>query len=649
MFNSIAFLEVGVIFLPLIASIIGAVKLLKEHIALIVMTNMMLTAAIFSIIMFFYIIFGHHITHIKLLKWFDFDNFQAFWSIYIDSLGAVMICVINVVSFIVYLYSIGYMSDDKSKLRFMTYLSLFTFFMLSLVTSDNLLQLFAGWEGVGLSSFLLIGFWFHKKSASAAAMKAFVINRIGDIGLVLAIILIAFTFESIEYKQIFTKCNYLSSEDVLLFGVKISTLDIICILMFIGCMGKSAQLGLHTWLPDAMEGPTPASALIHAATMVTAGIFLVTRCSFIFEQSQLTLNIITIIGAITCFFGASIAITQNNIKKIIAYSTCSQLGYMFLACGISQYSVAIFHLVNHAFFKALLFLCAGSITYGIHHEQNIKKMGGLYKVLPQVYVLMWAASLALIGIYPLSGYFSKDLILINAYIANTKFGFLAFCIGTFSALLTAFYSCRLILLVFHKKTKLNNNILKHLRRPSKSMLISMIALSIGSILSGYIGKEVLRITSYSGNFWNKSIVINLKYISNKQTVPIIIHYLPSIMAIVGTCTALHMYLNDKNYPKLLSNKIGIIYHTLFRQYYFNEIYNFIFVKTLKQFSLLLWKIIDNSIIDGIINAVARIILDASKISRHLQTGFIYHYTFLMFTGILSVVLFIVLKFIWILN
>ena len=649
MFNSITFLEIGIIFLPLIASIIGGFKLLREHIALIIMTNIMLTAAIFSIIIFFYIIFGHHIIHIKLLKWFDFYNFQAFWSIYIDSLGAVMICVINVVSFIVYLYSTGYMSDDKSKLRFMTYLSLFTFFMLLLVTSDNLLQLFAGWEGVGLSSFLLIGFWFHKKSASAAAMKAFVINRIGDAGLVLAIILIALTFESIEYKQIFNKCDHLSSEDMLLFGTKISTLDIICILMFIGCMGKSAQLGLHTWLPDAMEGPTPASALIHAATMVTAGIFLVTRCSFIFEKSQLTLNIITTIGAITCFFGASIAITQNNIKKIIAYSTCSQLGYMFLACGISQYSVAIFHLLNHAFFKALLFLCAGSVTYGIHHEQNIKKMGGLYKLLPQVYVLTWVASLALIGIYPLSGYFSKDLILINAYTANTKVGFFAFCIGTSSALLTAFYSCRLILLVFHKKTKLNNNILKHLRRPSKSMLISMITLAIGSVLSGYIGKESLRITSYSNNFWNKSIVISLKHISNKQTVPIMIHYLPSIMSIIGACIAFYMYLNNKNYPKLLSPKIRIIHHTLFRQYYFNEIYNFIFVKTLKQFSLLLWKIIDNSIIDGTLNAVARVILDISKISRHLQTGFIYHYTFSMFIGILSIVLFIILKLIWILN
>ena len=647
MSTNIILLEICSIFLPLIGSIIGSLTIFKEQVAQAIITSIILTSAIFSTIITYDVIFCYRIIHIKFFKWFDFNDLHAYWSIYIDVLGAIMICITNLISFLVCLYSIGYMSNDKSKRRFMTYLSLFTFFMLFLVTSDNLLQLFVGWEGVGLSSFLLIGFWLNKKSASNAAMKAFIMNRIGDIGLILAIILIAFTFRSVEYKQIFIKCSYLSNERLCLFGLQISMLDIICILMFIGCMGKSAQLGLHTWLPDAMEGPTPASALIHAATMVTAGVFLLARCSFMFEKSQITLNIITIVGAITCFFGASIAVTQNNIKKVVAYSTCSQLGYMIFACGISQYTLAIFHLVNHAFYKALLFLCIGNVTYGINNEQNIKQMGGLYKILPQSCILMCVASLALTGIYPFSGYFSKDLILINAYAANTKFGLFAFCMGTLSTLLTGFYSSRLIILVFYKKPKLNN-IFLYFRQPSKSMLISICTLSIGVLLSGYIGHEILKVNSYTSNFWNQSVVVSLKHTTNEQTLDRVMHHLPSITSVIGICLACYIYCNNKNYSQIISSKLRIVHNILLKQYYFNEIYDFIFVKTLRMYSILLWKTIDNSIIDGILNTVAKIILDLSKISRHFQTGFIYHYTFFMVVGISSIILFIILQLIWIL-
>ena len=642
---SIENLAIYIVFLPLIASMI--VGLNTNNIS--VKTSQVLTScaifisAFFSIIVFLHVIYGHNIIHIKLLKWVDISFFQAYWSIYVDPLTAVMLCVVNIVSFLVHVYSVGYMSHDKHKQRFMAYLSLFTFFMLVLVTSDNLLQLFVGWEGVGLSSFLLIGFWFKKKSAANAAIKAFLVNRVGDIGLALSIILIALTFETIEYQQIFTKVDRIYELYFSFFGIEFSLIDTICLLMFIGCMGKSAQIGLHTWLPDAMEGPTPVSALIHAATMVTAGVFLIARCSFIFEQSVIALNMITIIGAVTCLFAASIAIVQNDIKKIIAYSTCSQLGYMFFACGVSAYSVAIFHLMTHAFFKALLFLGAGSVIHAINNEQDIRKMGGLYKFLPRSYVLIWIGSLALAGIYPFAGYFSKDLILENAYLSHTEYGDFAFWMGIVAAFLTAFYSWRLIVIVFHKKTRLEKSVIENIHDAPKSMFIPMVILAIGAVFSGYIGEYIFKMTSLSSGFWNNSLALSKGNGDQLHILPTLVKYLPLIVGLLGIFLAYIIYTNSntKKITCFISEKFNFVYKILLNKYYFDEIYNFLFVDFAKQVSNIFWKIFDNSIIDGIPNILARCTYNFSRMSRCLQTGAINHYSLIMFIGVLSIMIFIV--------
>jgi NADH-quinone oxidoreductase subunit L len=640
---SIKYLAIYTLFLPIIASaIIGLnTRVLAARVAQIITTSAIFASTIFSIIIFYYVTLKHNVVHIKLLKWVDISFFKASWSIYIDSITAIMLVVVNLVSFLVHVYSIGYMSHDTHKQRFMAYLSLFTFFMLVLVTSDNLLQLFVGWEGVGLSSFLLIGFWFKKKSAANAAIKAFLVNRVGDIGLALSIILIALTFKTIEYQQIFANLDKVYDTYFSLFGIEFSTIDTICILMFIGCMGKSAQLGLHTWLPDAMEGPTPVSALIHAATMVTAGVFLLVRCSFIFEHSQIALNIITIVGAFTCLFAASIAIVQTDIKKIIAYSTCSQLGYMFFACGVSAYSVAMFHLMTHAFFKALLFLGAGSVIHAINNEQDIRKMGGLCKLLPCSYFLMWIGSLALAGIFPFAGYFSKDLILESAYLSQIGFGGFAFWMGIAAAFLTAFYSWRLLILVFHGESKLEKNIVHNIHDVPNSMMIPMIILALGAVFSGFVGEYVLKMANPSSSFWNGAIASALKHEGNVHILPIFIQYLPLIVGLFGIMIAYVIYWNNKNLSKLIADKLKLIYKILLNKYYFDEIYNALFVSCIKKISNLFWKIIDNSIIDGIPNSLARIAYNVSKVSRYWQTGVIYHYSFIMFIGVLTMICFVV--------
>ena len=413
--------------------------------------------------------------------------------------------------------------------------------------------------------------------------------------------------------------------------------------MFIGCMGKSAQIGLHTWLPDAMEGPTPVSALIHAATMVTAGVFLIARCSFIFEQSVVALNIITIIGAITCLFAASIAIVQNDIKKIIAYSTCSQLGYMFFACGVSAYSVAIFHLMTHAFFKALLFLGAGSVIHAIHDEQDIRKMGGLYKFLPKSYILMWVGSLALAGIYPFAGYFSKDLILENAYLSGTEYGDFAFWMGIIAAFLTAFYSWRLIVIVFHKETRLEKSVIDNIHDAPKSMFIPMMILAIGAIFSGYIGECIFKMTSFTSDFWNNSLALSKRDGDRLHILPTLVKYLPLIVGLLGIFLAYLIYIkaNTKKITYYISEKFNFVYKVLLNKYYFDEVYNLLFVDFAKKVSNVFWKIFDNSIIDGIPNVLARCTYNFSRMSRSLQTGVINHYSLIMFIGVLSIMIFIV--------
>ncbi|MDA0939332.1 MAG: NADH-quinone oxidoreductase subunit L, partial [Proteobacteria bacterium] len=442
------------------------------------------------------------IIHITITNWFNINEFSANWALYIDSITILMMVVVLSVSALVHIYSIGYMRHDNAKGKFMSYLSLFTFFMLILISADNFAQLFVGWEGVGLSSYLLINFWFHKPSANNAATKAFLVNRVGDVGLALGVFLIAYHFGTLEYKAVFTKVENFSNHYISILGFKAHTITVICLLLFIGCMGKSAQLGLHVWLPDAMEGPTPVSALIHAATMVTAGVFLLARCSMLFEYSEFALNVITIIGSITCIFAATIAVTQSDIKKIIAYSTCSQLGYMFFSCGVSAYSAALFHLFTHAFFKALLFLGAGNVIHATLDEQNIFKMGGLARKIKITYAFFWIGSLALAGIPPFAGFFSKDAILEAAY---AKGEYMAYFFGIVAAFLTAFYSWRLIFVVFHGNSNISHEQSKKIHEAEGIMIFPLIFLAVGSIAFGAIGALRWNMESAASNFWNNAI------------------------------------------------------------------------------------------------------------------------------------------------
>ena len=424
-----------IVFLPLLSGIINGTfcQRLSKNQAGIISCSAIILSSLLACLVFYHVGIKGNIIHIKIAEWVQIDNIKINWAIYIDQLTAIMFLVVTWVSAVVYIYSLGYIEESETLPRFLSFLSFFTFFMLSLVSADNILQLFFGWEGVGFCSYLLIGFWYYKDSANSASIKAFIVNRIGDFAFILGIIIIIIYSGYADFAGIFSKAQVLSEIKFNIYGVELSRLDIICLLLFIGCMGKSAQIGLHIWLPDAMEGPTPVSALIHAATMVTAGVFLVVRCSYLFEYSPIMLQIIASIGAITCLFAASIAITQNDIKKIIAYSTCSQLGYMFLACGVSAYNAAMFHLVTHAFFKALLFLSAGNVIHACH-EQNIFKMGGLKDKMPITYCNFWVGSLAIIGICPLAGFYSKDLILESAYQANSLSYFV---LGIIAAVLTA--------------------------------------------------------------------------------------------------------------------------------------------------------------------------------------------------------------------
>ena len=483
-------MEYAILFLPLIGSLVGYFgRSLTKYFAEISTSLFVSLSAILSVLVFWNgfqnNIYGNYI----IFEWISSGSFKANWSINIDPLSSVMLVVVTFVSALVHIYSIGYMSHDPHKPRFMSYLSLFTFSMLALVVSDNFLQLFFGWEGVGLCSYLLIGFWFKKETANNAAIKAFIVNRIGDFGLAIAIFLIFFFFGTINYEEVFQSTSQFSEKNLVFFGFETNLITLICIFLFIGAMGKSAQFLLHTWLPDAMEGPTPVSALIHAATMVTAGVFLVVRCSPMFEYSQVALNLVTIVGMITAIFAASVALVQNDIKKIVAYSTCSQLGYMFFAAGVGAYHVAMFHLFTHAFFKALLFLGAGSVIHAFKDEQDIRNMGGVAKKLPYTFIFMLIGTLALTGFPLLSGFYSKDAIIEFAYLKNTPLGNYAATIGILTAFLTSFYSWRLFFKVFHgpfnnKKISLNET-----HESPLVMLIPLMFLGIGAIFSGYLFKS----------------------------------------------------------------------------------------------------------------------------------------------------------------
>ena len=552
-----------------------------------------------------------------------------------------MLVVVTFVSSLVHIYSIGYMSHDPHKPRFMSYLSLFTFSMLALVVSDNFLQLFFGWEGVGLCSYLLIGFWYKKETANNAAIKAFIVNRIGDFGLAIAIFLIFFFFGTINFQEVFQATSQFAEKEIAFLGLESNLITLICVFLFIGAMGKSAQFLLHTWLPDAMEGPTPVSALIHAATMVTAGVFLVVRCSPIFEYSQFALNLVTIVGMITAIFAASVALVQNDIKKIVAYSTCSQLGYMFFACGIGAYHVAMFHLFTHAFFKALLFLGAGSIIHAFKDEQDIRNMGGVRKKLPYTYIFMLLGTLALTGFPFLSGFYSKDAIIEFAYLKNSSLGNYAAVIGILTAFLTSIYSWRLFFKAFHgpfnnKKTPLNET-----HESPLVMLIPLLFLGAGAIFSGYLFKSTF-IGHHSNEFWLGSIFF-LNEIKH-EAIPLWFLIITPILVLISIPISFYLFILNPKVLEDFKNTNKPLYNFLLNKWYIDEFYEKAFVNPAKRIGSIFWKKGDIGIIDRFgPDGISKLVKIISNKTGRLQTGFIYDYAFVMLLGLSILLTYLILK------
>ena len=626
-----------IVFLPLLGSIIAGFwgRKLGDRFSLYLTSSLLVISMIIGWFEFIKLSTNHIDKTYPLMTWMEVGNFHVAWSLRYDMLSAVMIIVITTVSAMVHVYSIGYMSHDNSKPRFMSYLSLFTFAMLMLVTADNLVQLFFGWEGVGVASYLLIGFWYHKSSAHTAAMKAFVVNRVGDFGFILGIIAIYSVFGSVYFDEIFKDVQGLQKITISLIGIKLNVIEFISILLFIGAMGKSAQLGLHTWLPDAMEGPTPVSALIHAATMVTAGVFLVCRMSPLLEYAPIALTVITIIGALTAIFAATIGLTQFDIKRVIAYSTCSQLGYMFFAAGVSAYPASMFHLTTHAFFKALLFLGAGSVIHAMSNEQDMRKMGGIWKKIPITYSLMWIGSLALAGIPFFSGYYSKDLILEAAWAASSNSGYFAFWLGAAAAFLTAFYSWRVLIMTFHGPSKADENVYLHVHESPFVMLLPLFILAIGALFSGWFFYENF-VGHHWHDFWGHSIFISEtnKAMKLAHYVPKWVKYLPVFLAILGIASAYVFYLLIPSLPGIISKTFSPLYKLFFNKWYFDEIYDYLFVKNFVKIGNVFWRKGDENTIDRFgPNGMSKLVKNISSKSIIIQSGYIYHYAFAMLIGL----------------
>mgnify|MGYP001474160410 FL=1 len=637
-------MEISIIALPLIASIISGFfgKLIGDRSSEIITSLLVSISAIFSVLVLYEVVVNQYQENIIIATWISSGSLEVNWSMKIDSLSAVMLVVVTSVSALVHIYSIGYMSHDPHKPRFMAYLSLFTFAMLMLVTADNFIQLFFGWEGVGLCSYFLIGFWFKKESANKAAIKAFVVNRVGDFGFALGIFLIFYLFGTVNYTEVFAEIPNITDKDLVFLGITFNAVDLICLLLFIGAMGKSAQILLHTWLPDAMEGPTPVSALIHAATMVTAGVFLVVRCSPIYEYSDLALNIITIVGMSTAFFAATVALVQNDIKKIIAYSTCSQLGYMFFATGVGAYNVAMFHLFTHAFFKALLFLGSGSVIHAFKDEQNINNMGGVWKKLPYTYSLMIIGTLALTGFPFLSGFYSKDAIIEFAYLRGNTTGYYAAGIGIFTAFLTSIYSWRLIFKTFHGEYNNKEIKIDETHESPIVMLIPLVLLSIGAIFAGFLFKELF--IGYEGlnNFWRDSIFF-LKPLSTDHP-PLWFLLLTPTLVILSIPLAYYLFLKNRNLPERLASINKPLYQFLLNKWYFDELYDVLFVKPSKKLGLFLWKFFDLKIIDGFgPDGISSMIKKFSVKANKFQSGYIYQYAFVMLLGFSALLTFLIVK------
>jgi len=626
-------MEYTLVFLPLLGSIISGFfgRYIGDRNSEIVTSLFVSISAALSLIIFYQVIVNSYENNLIIATWMNSGLLDVNWSIKVDTLSSVMLVVVCLVSSIVHIYSIGYMSHDPHKTRFMAYLSLFTFAMLMLVTSDNFLQLFFGWEGVGLCSYFLIGFWFKKDSANAAAIKAFIVNRVGDFGFALGIFLIFYVFGTVNYDEVFSQIPQSINKEISFLGMNLKVVDLICILLFIGAMGKSAQFLLHTWLPDAMEGPTPVSALIHAATMVTAGVFLVVRCSPIFEYSQIALNIICVVGMTTAFFAATVALVQNDIKKIIAYSTCSQLGYMFFAAGVGAYNVAMFHLFTHAFFKALLFLGSGSVIHSFKGEQDIRNMGGVWKKMPYTWILMIIGTLALTGFPFFSGYYSKDAIIEFAYLKGNTVGYYAVAVGIFTALLTAIYSWRLIFKTFHGNYENKKLKIETIHESSYVMLLPLTILAFGSIFSGFFFKELFIGYSSSNDFWANSI----KFLSplSAHHPPLWIVYLTPVVVVLSIPISYYLFLKNKNITNWLVKENKPLYNFLLNKWYFDELYDYLFIRPIKTLGIFFWKIIDIQTIDRFgPDGISSLIKKLSNKAVKFQSGYIYQYAFIMLLG-----------------
>ncbi|TWD57465.1 NADH dehydrogenase subunit L [Agrobacterium vitis] len=650
----------AIVFLPLLGAIIAGLfgRQIGAKASEFITSGFMILAAVLSWYVFINVGFGEHSELIKVpvLRWVQVGGIDVDWALRVDTLTAVMLVVVNSVSTLVHIYSIGYMHHDPHRPRFFSYLSLFTFAMLMLVTSDNLLQMFFGWEGVGLASYLLIGFWFKKPSASAAAMKAFIVNRVGDFGFILGIGTVFVLFGSINFETIFAAAKtYLPAEGaasgdavITLFGMHLDKAHAItgaCLLLFMGAMGKSAQFLLHTWLPDAMEGPTPVSALIHAATMVTAGVFLVARMSPLFELSPDALTVVTIVGAITAFFAATVGLVQNDIKRVIAYSTCSQLGYMFVALGVGAYGAAVFHLFTHAFFKALLFLGAGSVIHAVDGEQDMRYMGGLRKHIPVTFWAMTIGNLALTGVgipftmIGTAGFFSKDAIIESSFAAGTGVSTFAFVMLVVAALFTSFYSWRLAFMTFFGKPRASHEVMHHVHESPQVMLIPLYVLTVGALFAGFIFHDYFFGEAYA-EFWKGALFTgpHNEVLHEVHHVPVWVKLSPFVAMLIGLATAWYMYIKSPEAPAKLAKSQWVLYQFLLNKWYFDELYDFLFVRSAKALGKFLWKKGDIATIDAYgPNGVAAGIAGLTQRVVRLQSGYLYHYAFAMLLGIAALV------------
>lgn len=628
-----------IVFTPLIGSILaGALgNYFDKKVSQFITSGLLLFSAALSVYAFYDVVFNNNVQSVLVAQWVNSGALNFQWSLKIDSLTAVMLVVVTFVSALVHIYSIGYMSSDPDNPRFFSYLSFFTFAMLMLVTADNLVQMFFGWEGVGLASYLLIGFWYERPSANAAAFKAFVVNRIGDFGFSLGILAIFYVFGTVDLDAIFQQSAIHANTSFDFLGYRLDALTTIGILLFVGAMGKSAQLGLHTWLPDAMEGPTPVSALIHAATMVTAGVFLVCRMSPLYEFAPEALSFITIVGASTAFVAATIGLVQTDIKRVIAYSTCSQLGYMFMAAGLSAYGAAMFHLFTHAFFKALLFLGAGSVIHAVAGEQDMTKMGGLRPYIPLTYLLMIVGTLSLTGFPGMAGFYSKDMIIEVAYVTRGAVAHFAWLSSLLVVFLTAFYSWRLIFMTFHGANKTPERVLKRIHESPAVMLSPLIILGLGAVAAGFLFSHDF-VGEGHLSFWDNSLFVLRKNILEAAHdilwTDLTGKWLPTLMMLGGFLVAYVFYVLSPKTPARLASVCRPIHSFLVRKWYFDELYDFIIVRPTMFLGRFLWKIGDRVIIDGlgpdgISSAIGRLGVTA----RRLQTGYIYHYAVIMLAGL----------------